>query len=322
MLARPGGKLDSVEMLGWLLCRVLVGWLVSHADAIIVGKAAGKMVFGKKSVATIHVDLAAAAKVAGRRAGELPADDEAGRAAIYADVRAAVYCASRSSRSSHCRSRRAPRRSGSARRCASCPPLTAAPAPAAPPAESPAEPPAAPRPVAPPAVPPAVPPTASPAVTPPVAPPPAPLAEPSAVAPAHACTEESDWLRAACLAEHDAIAAVSARAAWQEAVHNDELYAVAVGVWQQAAALGVELYLYDTEGGLSVTRQPPPPPRATPWCTGRSPGAWKAMCATLSTTMLYGLQLTAWLTWTPLPPNSRYCTNYTVSMLNAFSCLL
>ena len=72
MLARPGGKLDSVEMLGWLLCRVLVGWLVSHADAIIVGKAAGKMVFGKKSVATIHVDLAAAAKVAGRRAGELP----------------------------------------------------------------------------------------------------------------------------------------------------------------------------------------------------------------------------------------------------------
>lgn len=43
-------------------------------------------------------------------------------------------------------------------------------------------------------------------------------------------------------------------------MHNDELYAVAVGVWQQAAALGVELYLYDTEGGLSVTRQPPPPP--------------------------------------------------------------
>ena len=75
MLARPGGALDKVEMLGYLLGRVFCGRLVAWEEAEPLGKAAGKMVFGKRTVATLYVALAEAKKQAGRRAGRLPAED-------------------------------------------------------------------------------------------------------------------------------------------------------------------------------------------------------------------------------------------------------
>jgi hypothetical protein len=48
-LLRPGGLLDTVETLGWLLGDVLTGKLVTHEQAKAAGKKAGKMVFGKSA---------------------------------------------------------------------------------------------------------------------------------------------------------------------------------------------------------------------------------------------------------------------------------
>ena len=51
-LRRPGGELDKVEMLGWLLGDLLSGALVSHEQAMAIGTKAGKMVFGKTASLT------------------------------------------------------------------------------------------------------------------------------------------------------------------------------------------------------------------------------------------------------------------------------
>ena len=51
-LLRPGGQLDKVEMLGWLLGDLLGGRLVSHKEAMAIGTKAGKMVFGKTATLT------------------------------------------------------------------------------------------------------------------------------------------------------------------------------------------------------------------------------------------------------------------------------
>ena len=51
-LRRPGGELDKIEMLGWLLGDLLGGRLVSHKEAMAIGTKAGKMVFGKLATLT------------------------------------------------------------------------------------------------------------------------------------------------------------------------------------------------------------------------------------------------------------------------------
>ena len=51
-LRRPGGELDKIEMLGWLLGDLLGGRLVSHKEAMAIGTKAGKMVFGKMASLT------------------------------------------------------------------------------------------------------------------------------------------------------------------------------------------------------------------------------------------------------------------------------
>jgi hypothetical protein len=84
------GPLDKVEMLGYLLGRVLCGRLLSWQEAEPLGKAAGKMVFGKRTVATLQVALAEAKKAAGRRAGKDAPEDAARRAAIIDEARDAV----------------------------------------------------------------------------------------------------------------------------------------------------------------------------------------------------------------------------------------